>query len=606
MADLLLNVSPPRVREAAAEVDRCERALMETDDEKTQMSYAEALAEYADAGGYDVEVVWDVCTVAGLGVPYERAKYRELRTLSGGEQKRLVLEFLLRGPDEVLLLDEPDNFLDVPGKIWLEQRIRECEKTILYISHDRELLNNTATRVVTIELGASGAGNSAWTHPGGFASYHEARTDRFLRFEEQRRRWDEEHAKIKALVLRLKIKAEYNDGMASQYKAAQTRLRKFEEAGPPTEQPREQAVQMRLKGGRTGKRAVICEQLELTGLMKPFDLEVWYGERVAVLGSNGSGKSHFLRLLARGGSDPDVEHRPVEDAPIEPVRHTGKAKLGARVRPGWFVQTHEHPELVGRTLLEILHRGDGRPDGRTGMGREQAARVLDRYELAHASEQKFESLSGGQQARFQILLLELSGATLLLLDEPTDNLDVQSAEALEAGLEAFDGTVVAVTHDRWFARGFDRYLVYGADGEVYETDEPVWDEGRVQRTPMTPAHRRRRPGPTRLGSRRSTRCTPRRSRHGPAGEFATVWQLDEVRASMADPDERIFRIGWAGWLGDRPRRGHRLDVGIDRRQHRPGQRAGLLHARPSAATATPPRCSPMSRSRPGRGGGTGW
>ena len=176
VADLLLSVSPARVREAAAEVDRCERALMESDDEKTQMSYAEALAEYADAGGYDVEVVWDVCTVAGLGVPYERAKYRELRTLSGGEQKRLVLEFLLRGPDEVLLLDEPDNFLDVPGKIWLEQRIRESEKTILYISHDRELLNNTATRVVTIELGASGAGNSAWTHPGGFASYHEART----------------------------------------------------------------------------------------------------------------------------------------------------------------------------------------------------------------------------------------------------------------------------------------------------------------------------------------------------------------------------------------------------------------------------------------------
>jgi ATPase subunit of ABC transporter with duplicated ATPase domains len=481
VADLLLSVSPPRVREAAEAVHRCELTLMEHDDEKTQMRYAEALAEYADAGGYDVEVVWDVCTVAGLGVPYDRAKYRELRTLSGGEQKRLVLEFLLRGPDQVLLLDEPDNFLDVPGKVWLEQRIRESDKTILYISHDRELLNNTATRVVTIELGASGAGNSAWTHPGGFASYHEARTDRFLRFEEQRRRWDEEHAKIKALVLRLKIKAEYNDGMASQYKAAQTRLRKFEEAGPPTEQPREQAVQMRLKGGRTGKRAVICEHLELTGLMKPFDLEVWYGERVAVLGSNGSGKSHFLRLLARGGTDPDVEHRPVEDTPIEPVRHTGKAKLGARVRPGWFVQTHEHPELVGRTLLEILHRGDGRPDGRAGMGREQASRVLDRYELAHAAEQRFESLSGGQQARFQILLLELSGATLLLLDEPTDNLDVQSAEALEAGLESFEGTVVAVTHDRWFARGFDRFLVYGAGGEVYETEEPVWDEGRVER-----------------------------------------------------------------------------------------------------------------------------
>ncbi|HET6561576.1 MAG TPA: ATP-binding cassette domain-containing protein [Marmoricola sp.] len=474
--ELLLSVSPERARRAAAEVERCELALMETDDEPTQMRYAVALAEWGDAGGYELEVTWDVCCTAALGVPFDRAKYRALTTLSGGEQKRLVLEFLLDGPDEVLLLDEPDNFLDVPGKLWLERRIRESQKTILFISHDRELLANTATRVVTVELGA--AGNTVWTHPGGFASYHEARRDRFARFEELRRRWDEEHAKLKALVLRYKIKAEYNDGLAAQYKAAQTRLRKFEEAGPPTGQPREQSVKMRLKGGRTGKRAVVCEQLELTGLMKPFDLEVWYGERVAVLGSNGSGKSHFLRLLAAGGSDPDVEHRPVGEVTIEPVRHTGRARLGARVRPGWFVQTHAHPELVGRTLLEILHRGD---EHRDGMPREPAARALDRYELAHAAEQRFESLSGGQQARFQILLLELSGATLLLLDEPTDNLDVQSAEALEEGLEAFEGTVVAVTHDRWFAKGFDRFLVYGADGSVYESDEPVWDESRVQR-----------------------------------------------------------------------------------------------------------------------------
>ena len=90
-------------------------------------------------------------------------------------------------------------------------------------------------------------------------------------------------------------------------------------------------------------------------------------------------------------------------------------------------------------------------------------------------------MSGGQQARFQILLLELAGATLLLLDEPTDNLDVMSAEALEDALDSYDGTVVAVTHDRWFARGFDRFLVFGADGVVSESAEPVWDAGRVQR-----------------------------------------------------------------------------------------------------------------------------
>ncbi|MBI1376947.1 MAG: ATP-binding cassette domain-containing protein [Frankiales bacterium] len=474
--DLLLSVAPPRVREAASRLDAAELALMETDDERTQMEYAHAISDWSDAGGYDAEVLWDVCTVASLGLPFDRAQYRETRTLSGGEQKRLVLEALLRGPDEVLLLDEPDNYLDVPGKEWLEQRLAESPKTVLYVSHDRELLARTATQVVTLELGA--AGNTAWTHGGGFATYHQARADRFARLEELRRRWDEEHQKLKDLVQMYKVKAAYNDGLASRYQAAKTRLAKFEEAGPPQEVAREQNVRMRLTGGRTGKRAVVCESLELTGLMRPFDLEVWFGERLAVLGANGSGKSHFLRLLAAGGSDPDVEHRPVGDVPVAPVAHTGVARLGARVRPGWFAQTHEHPELVGRTLLEVLHRGDAHRDG---MGREAAARRLDRYELAHAAEQTFESLSGGQQARFQILLLELSGATLLLLDEPTDNLDLASAEALEEGLSAFEGTVVAVTHDRWFARGFDRYVVFGADGTVREVSEPVWDETRPVR-----------------------------------------------------------------------------------------------------------------------------
>jgi ATPase subunit of ABC transporter with duplicated ATPase domains len=476
VAELLLSVAPPAVREAARALDQAELAMMQHDDEPTQMRYAQALVDWSDAGGHDAEVLWDVCTTAALGTPYERCRWRDVRTLSGGEQKRLVLEALLRGPDEVLLLDEPDNFLDVPAKRWLEERLVETPKTVLYVSHDRELLARTATRVVTLELGA--AGNTAWVHGGGFASYHDARRDRFARLEELRRRWDEEHAKLKQLVLTMKQKAAYNDGMASRYQAALTRLRRFEEAGPPQAVPREQDVRMRLAGGRTGKRAVVCERLELTGLMRPFDLEVWYGERVAVLGSNGSGKSHLLRLLARGGSDPDAEHRPVDDLPVPPVEHTGVARLGARVRPGWFAQTHEHPELVGRTLLEILHRGDGH---RQGMPREQASRVLDRYELARAAEQSFGSLSGGQQARFQILLLELSGATLLLLDEPTDNLDLVSAEALEDGLAGFEGTVLAVTHDRWFARGFDRFLVLGADGEVYESDVAVWDEGRVQR-----------------------------------------------------------------------------------------------------------------------------
>jgi len=476
--DLLVSVAPAAVRAASAALERAENAVIEHDDMTTQLAYAGALAEYGDARGYETEVVWDQCTMQALGVPFERARFRELRTLSGGEQKRLVLEALLRGPAAVLVLDEPDNYLDVPAKRWLEEQLRASRKTVLLISHDRELLARAADRIVTLELGA--AGNTVWTHGGGFGGYHEARDDRMNRLDELRRRWDEEHAKIKALVLRMKEKAAYNSDMASRYRAAQTRLAKFVEAGPPQLRPKEQNVRMRLAGSRTGKHVVDCVRLELTGLMQPFDAEIWFGERVAVLGSNGSGKSHFLRLLAAGGSDPDPSagHLASADQVGAPVAHSGVAKLGARVVPGFFAQAHEHPELLGRTLLEILHRGD---DYRDGMAREAASRALDRYGLSSASEQRFETLSGGQQARLQILLLELSGATLLLLDEPTDNLDLVSAEALEEGLAGFEGTVLAVTHDRWFARGFDRYLVFGADGRVYETDEPQWEEARVAR-----------------------------------------------------------------------------------------------------------------------------
>ncbi|MCT1479732.1 ABC-F family ATP-binding cassette domain-containing protein [Microbacterium sp. p3-SID336] len=476
--ELLVRVAPARIRLAAEALDAAENALIERDEHDTQMAYAAAIAEYADAGGYEHETVWDQCTVAALAVPFERARYRELTSLSGGEQKRLALEALLRGPDEVLLLDEPDNYLDVPTKRWLEEQLRQTPKTVLLVSHDRELLARAADRLITLEPGA--AGSTAWVHGGGFATYHQARTDRMERLDELRRRWDEQHEKLRTLVATLKVKASANDGFASRYQAAQTRLRRFEDAGPPEERPPAQEFDMRLRGSRTGKRAVVAERLELTGLMRPFDAEVWYGDRVAVLGSNGSGKSHFLRLLARGGTDPDPSLGHVTSAAedLSPVAHTGRAVLGARVVPGLFAQTHAHPEFVGRTLLEILHRGD---DLRAGMPRDAASSALDRYGLVRQAQQTFESLSGGQQARFQVLLLELSGATLLLLDEPTDNLDLESAEALEDALGRFEGTVLAVTHDRWFARSFDRFLVFGADGEVYESGEPVWDERRVAR-----------------------------------------------------------------------------------------------------------------------------
>jgi ATPase subunit of ABC transporter with duplicated ATPase domains len=449
--DLLLSIAPVRIRDAASRLDAAELAMMERDDEPTQMRYATALAEWGDAGGYEQEVHFDACCMAALGLSYDRCQWREVATLSGGEQKRLVLESLLRGKDEVLLLDEPDNYLDVPGKIWLEQQLAATPKAVLLVSHDRELLAACAERIITVE------DRHVWVHGGGFVTYAQARRERNERLDELRRRWDEEHEKLRQLMLMYKQKASYNDAMASRYQAAVTRLRKFEEAGPPELAPKEQNVKMRLRGGRTGKRAVICEELELTGLMRPFDLEVWYGERVAVLGSNGSGKSHFLRLLSG-------EH----------MAHSGVARLGARVVPGMFAQTHARPDLAGRAPVEILMTEHA-------LLINEAMSALSRYELTGCARQPFGTLSGGQQARLQILLLELGGSTLLLLDEPTDNLDLASAEALQEGLEYYSGTVLAVTHDRWFAKSFDRFLVFGADGEVYESPGPIWDETRVHR-----------------------------------------------------------------------------------------------------------------------------
>ena len=456
--DLLVSLAAPGIQAAAERLAVAERSAA-----ADPIAYAHALAGWADHGGYAAEQHWDECVTRAVGLDLDTATARPLRTFSGGEQKRLALEVLLRGDDDVLVLDEPDNYLAVPAKRWLEAELRASRKTILFVSHDRELLAAAANRIVTVEA------NGTWTHGGGFAGYHEARQARLAKLARDRSWHDDERQRLVDLVAEMRRRAKISDTFAPKLKAAESRLRQFDERHERPPDVREQKIDVRLGGARTGKRAVIVEQLELDGLTDTFDVELWFGERVAVLGPNGVGKSHFLRLL---GGD-------------ESVAHHGSWRLGAGVVPGLFHQTHEPPlpsarhaserapaserpgtagvdgerhEWRGRRLLDILHDHD--------VVRGPAMGMLRRYELDGCAEQPFDTLSGGQQARFQILLLERSGATLLLLDEPTDNLDLVSAEALEHGLAQFTGTVVAVTHDRWFLRGFDRFLEFGADCSV--------------------------------------------------------------------------------------------------------------------------------------------
>ncbi len=441
--DLLLTLSPVRLRDAAAALDAAEAANDRDPGERTGLALARAHTAWGDAGGWDAEVLWDTCTLIAVRQSLPEAGRRRLSTLSGGEQKRLALEVLLRSDAEVLLLDEPDNYLDVAGKRWLEDSLRASPKTVLIISHDRALLDVVADKVVTLE------GRTAWTHGGRFATWHEARDARIAKLDETHRRFQEERKRLEQSLQEYRRRASMgSDVFASRVRSTKSKIERFEKTAP-TERVRDEQVSMKLGGNRTGTRVVVCEELELDGLTDRFDFEVIFGERVAILGPNGTGKSHFLRLLAG-----------------EPVEHSGVARLGARVVAGYFSQTHDQPELRDVAVLDAVIRA--------GHDRGKAMATLRRYGLHGCATQPFATLSGGQQARLQILLLELSGANLLLLDEPTDNLDLASAEALEEALDSFFGTVLAVTHDRWFLRRFDRFLAFGRDCSVREHLEPVF------------------------------------------------------------------------------------------------------------------------------------
>jgi ATPase subunit of ABC transporter with duplicated ATPase domains len=440
--DLLVSLSDASIRAAAQDLAGAEAELRRAETPQAHMRYAGAIATWSEVGGYDAEIVWDACTTTALGLPLPAAAGRPLTSLSGGEQKRLALEALLRSDAELLLLDEPDNYLDIPAKRWLEASMNGCAKTILYVSHDRALLENTSRRVVTLEA------RGAWTHGDSFATYHSAHRRRVVRIEERRRRYSQEHARLVASMHEFRRRAAMSGKFASRLKASVTKLERFEETQAPPERPADQDIRMSLGGGRTGKIAFRADGLAFPGIVAAFDAEISFGERIGIVGPNGTGKSHFLRLLA--GQD---------------LSHEGFWMLGARVEPSLFSQTHHRPDLDRRSVVDVMTD--------RGLQLGQAMAGLRRYALREVAAQPFGLLSGGQQARFQLLLMELASPTMLLLDEPTDNLDVASAEALEDALERYEGTVIAVTHDRWFMQLLDRFLIFTRDGFVTESfDHP--------------------------------------------------------------------------------------------------------------------------------------
>jgi ATPase subunit of ABC transporter with duplicated ATPase domains len=432
--ELLLSLAPHAVRQAGESVLALEGELA-AGDPTAGINLGEAIADWSALGGYELEGHWDASCRRIVRSSFDEIAERPARTLSGGERKQLVLDVLFASDADVLLLDEPDNFLDIPAKLELERRIRTSKKTIVMISHDRAVLAGALGAIVTLE------GNGAWVHGESYATYAQARENRQRRLGDAVKRWHEEERRLFRLMKTFKERARYAPDWAKRADAMETRWRRFRAPGPPPSPVADQAIAVRIRGSDSARIVLDLRSLQIADLVSPFSEEIHFGERAGVIGPNGSGKSALMHVLA-GVREPDG----------------GELRIGPRVSTGFFTQLQSRADFSGQVVLDIVmtQRGELRV----------AMAALARYGLAEAARRPYDVLSGGEQARLEVLILELEGHNLLLLDEPTDNLDTDSSEALEKALDSFTGTVVAVSHDRAFLSTLDRFLMVLHDGRV--------------------------------------------------------------------------------------------------------------------------------------------
>ena len=435
LRDMLIEVAPTALREAGKKLFAAEKAMMSGEDDG--MAYAEALGDWGDLGGYELETQWAAAAQRSVKTPVTDFATRLVGQLSGGERKRLVLDLLLNSGADVLFLDEPDNYLDIPTRGWLEEQIRACKSTILMVSHDRTLLERVATKIIAVE------GSGAWVHGGSYATWPEARQKRQELLGDDLKRWNDEERRLFHHMKIMKQRAAQNFKNATKANGAETRWEKFVKAGPPPPPAPDQQIYVRFTGADSARRVIKFEQVAVDDLFQPFSDEIHFGERVGLIGPNGTGKTHLLNAL-NGKADGLI----------------GNITFGPRTSVGMFNQVNDRPEFQGRQCVDIVR--DKLIDEQKSMG------ALARYGLRNNAKQEFQTLSGGQKARLEILGLELAGHNVLLLDEPTDNLDIESSEALEMALEGFEGTVLAVSHDRTFLTRFSRFIMITDDGEVYE------------------------------------------------------------------------------------------------------------------------------------------
>ena len=435
LRDMLIEVAPKALRNAGRALAQAEREMLDGTDDG--MKYAEALGDWGDLGGYELETQWAASAQRSVKTPVDNFATRLVSQLSGGERKRLVLDLLLNSGADVLFLDEPDNYLDIPTRGWLEDQIKACKSTILMVSHDRTLLERVATKIIAVE------GSGCWVHGGSYLTFPEARQKRQELLGDDLKRWNDEERRLFHHMKIMKQRAAQNFKNATKANGAETRWEKFVKAGPPPPPVADQQIYVRFQGADSARRVVKFESVAVNDLFLPFSDEVHFGERIGLIGPNGTGKTHLLNALY---------------GKTEAL--TGTITFGPRTSVGMFTQINDRPEFKGRECIEIVR--DKLTDEQKAMG------ALARYGLRNNARQEFQTLSGGQKARLEILSLELAGHNVLLLDEPTDNLDIDSSEALERAIEGFEGTVIAVSHDRTFLANFNRFIMITDEGDVYE------------------------------------------------------------------------------------------------------------------------------------------
>jgi len=477
--------------------------------------YGELQARFEAAGGYEYEHRIRH-TLQSLG--FREADFAQpLALLSGGQRTRALLAKLILSSPDLLLLDEPTNHLDVSAIEWLEETLVSWPGSVIVVAHDRRFLDVVANRVWELSLG------HFEEYPGNYSKYVELRAERQARRLAEYQAQQEEIARQEEFIRR-----NIAGQRTREAKGRLKRLERMERLERPMEEKRlHLALQASDRTGETVIRTrnlVVGYEDEAAGggrrLFSSPDLRLRRGERAALLGPNGSGKTTFLRTLL--GEIPPLE---------------GESHLGYNVRLGYFAQAQEGLNPDRTVLDEIL----ATKDMLLGEARKYLARFLFTGDDVF---KPIRSLSGGERARVALAKLTLQGANLLLLDEPTNHLDIPAQEALQAVLEAYGGTILFVTHDRWLvdALATQVWVLEGERLQVYPGGYREYLGARAQAAAARAA-RPKPPAPTRAQPSAEEREAARQRARAAKAAAALEEEITALEGRLGALQDEISQAG---------------------------------------------------------------